>query len=73
MARVLRYNNGMNSASLNAVPSLDEAVAFSPQQIVELVRSQVMLRQEVQTLKHQLDWFKRQIFGQKSERCQQRM
>ncbi|MGP1680128.1 MAG: IS66 family transposase [Burkholderiales bacterium] len=58
----------MSSASLTRVPSLDEALAFSPQQIVVLVRSQVMLRQEIQTLKHQLDWFKRQIFGQKSER-----
>jgi transposase len=58
----------MSSASLTHVPSLDEAVTFSPQQIVELARSQVTLRQEVQTLKHQLDWFKRQIFGQKSER-----
>jgi transposase len=58
----------MSSASLTRVPSLDEAVTFSPQQIVELARSQVTLRQEVQTLKHQLDWFKRQIFGQKSER-----
>jgi transposase len=58
----------MSSASLTRVPSLDEALAFSPQQIIELVRSQVTLRQEVQTLKHQLDWFKRQIFGQKSER-----
>ncbi len=26
------------------------------------------LSQEVETLKHQLDWFKRQLFGQKSER-----
>jgi len=41
--------------------TLDEAAKFRPQQIVEL-------SQEVATLKHQLDWFKRQIFGQKSEK-----
>lgn len=54
----------MNSAPASHVPSLDEAL----KQIVELTRSQVTLRQEIQALKHQLDWFKRQIFGQKSER-----
>ena len=58
----------MNSASPSHVPSLDEAVTFSPQQIVELARSQATLRQENATLKHQLDWFRRQVFGQKSER-----
>ncbi|MEO6436156.1 MAG: IS66 family transposase [Tepidisphaeraceae bacterium] len=42
--------------------------ALSPQQIVDLVRSQFTLRQEVEALKHQLEWFKRQVFGEKSER-----
>ncbi len=55
----------MNSTTPARVPSLDEAAAFSPQQVVNLVGS---LHQEVETLKHQLDWFKRQVFGQKSER-----
>ena len=55
----------MNSTTANRVPSLDEAATFSPRQVVDLVSS---LRQEVDTLKHQLDWFKRQVFGQKSER-----
>ncbi|MEI6181424.1 MAG: IS66 family transposase, partial [Chloroflexales bacterium] len=50
------------------VLSLDKAAALPPQQIVDLVRSQFLLREEVKTLKHQLDWFKRQVFGQKSER-----
>ncbi|MGA7951247.1 MAG: IS66 family transposase [Thiobacillaceae bacterium] len=49
-------------------PSLEEAAAFSPQQIVDLAGSHLNLRREVEALKHQLDWFKRQIFGQKSER-----
>ena len=55
----------MNSTPPARVPSLDEAAAFSPQQVVDLVGS---LSREVDVLKHQLDWFKRQVFGQKSER-----
>lgn len=58
----------MNLAFQARLPSLDEALTFSPQQIVDLVRSQRLLRQEIEVLKHQLEWFKRQIFGQKSER-----
>lgn len=58
----------MSSLSAPPVPSLEEAARLDPEQIVALVRSQVALREEVETLKHQLDWFKRQLFGQKSER-----
>lgn len=55
----------MISTSANRVPSLAEASALSPRQIVELVGS---LNQQVEALKQQLDGFKRQVFGQKSER-----
>ena len=55
----------MSSTNANRVPSLDEAAHLSPRQVVDLVGS---LSREVDSLKHQLDWFKRQIFGQKSER-----
>ena len=55
----------MSSTTANRVPSLDEAAAFSPRQVVDLVGA---LSREVDALKHQIDWFKRQIFGQKSER-----
>ena len=58
----------MNSVIDPRVPSLAEAARFRPQQIVDLARSQCILRGEVEALKHQLDWFKRQVFGQKSER-----
>ena len=51
----------MKSATKAGVLSLDEAAAFRPQQIVDLSRELVAAR-------HQLDWFKRQVFGQKSER-----
>ncbi|MGE3676137.1 MAG: IS66 family transposase [Polyangiaceae bacterium] len=58
----------MTSATMPQAPSLEEAASLAPEQIVELVRTQAALREEVATLKHQLDWFKRQLFGQKSER-----
>ena len=51
----------MNSVPAPRVLSLDEAATFRPQQIVDLSR-------ELAAAKHQIDWFKRQIFGQKSER-----
>lgn len=51
----------MSSPTASRLPTLTEAAAYSPQQVVGLA-------QEVVALKHQLDWFKRQLFGQKSER-----
>lgn len=58
----------MNSTTATRLPSLDEAAAFSPQQIVDLANSHHHLSRELAAAKHQIDWFKRQIFGQKSER-----
>jgi len=58
----------MTSTIDNAVLSAEHAARFTPEQIVELLRSQAALREEVSALKHQLEWFKRQLFGQKSER-----
>lgn len=55
----------MSSSPAKRTLSLDEAAALSAQQMVDLVGA---LAQEVEALKHQLEWFKRQIFGQKSER-----
>ncbi len=51
----------MNSATGSRVLSLDEAAAYRPQQVVDLSR-------ELAAARHQIAWFKRQIFGQKSER-----
>jgi transposase len=51
----------MNSTTAARVLSLDEAAAYCPSQVVELSR-------ELAAAKHQIDWFKRQVFGQKSER-----
>ncbi len=57
----MRYNCGMTATTAKRVLSIDEAAALRPQQVVELSR-------ELAAAKHQIDWFKRQIFGQKSER-----
>jgi len=51
----------MNWTTTTGVLSLDEAAALRPQQVVDLSR-------ELAAARHQLDWFRRQIFGQKSER-----
>lgn len=62
----------MNPVAAFPLPSLDEAAAMSPEEIVArlgtLAQRQGAMRQEIDTLKHQLDWFRRQVFGQKSER-----
>ena len=51
----------MNSATGFRVLSLEEAAAYRPHQVVDLSR-------ELAAVRHQLDWFKRQVFGPKSER-----
>ena len=51
----------MNSATGSRVLSLDETAAYCPHQVVDLSR-------ELADAKYQIAWFKRQIFGQKSER-----
>ncbi|MHB1239520.1 MAG: IS66 family transposase [Gammaproteobacteria bacterium] len=55
----------MKSSAATCVLSLDEAATLSPQQFVDLAHS---MSREIEILEHQLDWFKRQLFGQKSER-----
>jgi len=51
---------------------MTSATLSSPQNPLELSRiweqEKASLRAEIASLKHQLDWFKRQIFGQKSEK-----
>ena len=57
------------------VPTLAEAAQWAPEQIVGLAQANVALqrdmdamRLEFAALKHQLEWFRRQLFGQKSEK-----
>ncbi len=65
----------MNSAPILTVSSLEEAATLTLQQIAERMgsprnreKTEALLRQEITPLKQQLDGFKRQRFGQKSER-----
>jgi transposase len=51
----------MNSATTARVLSLEEAAEFAPEQVVGLSR-------ELAAARHQLEWYKRQLFGHKSER-----
>jgi transposase len=44
------------------------AESLSPAEVAALLASHRTLEAEVETLKHQLDWFKKQLFGSKSER-----
>jgi len=55
----------MQHAPLKRLSSADELAALSTAQMIELVHKQA---QTIESLQHQLDWFKRQLFGSKSER-----
>ena len=57
-----------------SIPSLEEVRKFSPEHMVDLLTQASgvvqQLNQEVQQLQSRVDWFIRQVFGQKSERRQ---
>ena len=55
----------MLHATVKRLPSVDELTTLSSAQLAELVYMQA---QTIESLQHQLDWFKRQLFGSKSER-----
>ncbi|WP_414041941.1 IS66 family transposase [Acidithiobacillus sp. M4-SHS-6] len=66
----------MTAAALFPTPlSLEEAAALSPQTVLLAIQGWLhseqklaSLQEQIDALKHQLDWFKRQTFGQKSEK-----
>src|SRR6266536_6417501 len=60
-----RYNRSMQHATAQRLPSADELTALSTAQLAALVHTQA---QTIEALQHQLTWFKRQLFGAKSER-----
>ena len=55
----------MSYATATRAPSADELSTLSAAQLVELVAAQT---HTIASLQQQLDWFKRQLFGSKSER-----
>ena len=55
----------MQSAASTGSSDLTEVSAMSAAELVVVVRSQA---EKIAALEHQLEWFRRQLFGQKSER-----
>jgi transposase len=55
----------MQSAASTGSSALPEVASMSAAELAALVHSQA---ETIAALQHQLDWFRRQIFGQKSER-----
>jgi transposase len=55
----------MSTATLTRTPDATELAGMDMQHVAQLLRSQVA---QIAHLSAQLEWFKRQIFGQKSER-----
>ena len=65
----------MTAPHLAPVPTLREAAQWAPERIVELASASAgtqrqldAMRLELQAARHQLEWFRRQLFGQKSEK-----
>ena len=55
----------MQSAPATGSSTLTEDPSMSAAELAAVVRSQA---EKIAALEHQLEWFRRQIFGQKSER-----
>ena len=47
---------------------LAKAAKLSHQEVADTLEKQALFVEQVQTLQNQLEWFKQQVFGQKSER-----
>jgi hypothetical protein len=47
---------------------LEKAEQLSREDVADILEKQDQFTQQVQQLQSQLDWFKQQVFGQKSER-----
>ena len=58
----------MHSPTTVRVLSVEEAALFAPEQVVNLSRQLSAAQHQLELFKQQLDWFQRQLFGQKSER-----
>ena len=58
----------MNSPDTVRVLSQEEAAVLAPEQVVNLSRELVNTHSRLEEVRRQVEWFKRQLFGQKSER-----
>jgi len=55
----------MSNAVLTRIPDAAEVAGMDVQHVAQLLRSQAS---QIEALRAQVEWFKRQVFGQKSER-----
>lgn len=55
----------MSTAKRTRIPDAAEVAALDAQQVTQLLRAQAA---QIEALSAQIEWFKRQLFGQKSER-----
>ena len=55
----------MSNAVLTRMPDAAELAAMDMQHVAQLLRAQAA---QIEGLRAQIEWFRRQIFGQKSER-----
>ncbi|MFM7569265.1 MAG: hypothetical protein ACKO8O_11285, partial [Betaproteobacteria bacterium] len=69
MSRLISTLNPVNA------PSLEEVERWSAQEVLEVVSDVSALRQrnaelqrDIESLKEQIDWFRRQVFGSRSEK-----
>ena len=59
------YHHDMSIAMPARVPTAAEVAALDPHHVATLLRSQA---NTIEALQRQIEWFKRQVFGKKSER-----
>ena len=60
------YHLAMSFARPSPIPDATKVASMDAASIVGLLQTQAL---KIDTLEHQLEWFKRQVFGQKSERA----
>lgn len=65
----------MPQTPLTQLPTREEAAQWTADQVVELAGAHLaqqrqfeLIKGEFEAMRHQLDWFRRQLFGQKSEK-----
>lgn len=58
-------NAGMSREIPSEVPDADEVTALGAERVARMLRSQA---ESIDDLRRQVEWFKRQLFGRKSER-----
>ena len=63
---VFIYHLAMSFARPSPIPDATKVASMDAAAIVGLLQTQAL---KIDTLEHQLEWFKRQVFGQKSERA----